>query len=70
MKVIKAVLYTGLGAELSWAWLMGHNYLWGFLASFCWSPLMGFDLASILSPWAERIGFFGPTQKGTNGRHR
>lgn len=70
MKVIKPVIYTALGAGLTWAWLMGHNYLWGFLAIFVWCPLVGFDLAYVLSPWAEKIGFFGPAQKGTSGRHR
>ena len=69
MKAIKAAIYTALGAELTWAWMMGHTTIWGILAIFCWSPLMGFDLAYVLSPWAEKIGFFGPEKEKDPSGH-
>ena len=69
MKAIKAAIYTALGAELTWAWMMGHNYLWGFLALFCWCPLAGFDIAYVISPWAEKIVFFGPEKEKDPSGH-
>ena len=49
--------------------MMGHTTIWGILAIFAWCPLMGFDLAYVLSPWAEKLGFFGPEKEKDPSGH-
>lgn len=53
MSVLKALLYVGFGAELTWLWLMGYTQMWGLAAIFGLIPMLSFDLAQWLSPWSK-----------------
>lgn len=53
MSVLKALLYVGFGAELTWLWLMGYTQMWGLVAIFGLIPMLSFDLAQWLSSWSK-----------------
>lgn len=49
MKAIKAAIYTALGAELAWAWMMGHGFWWHALG-FVWAAVFATDIVRFAFP--------------------